>query len=74
MECWGERKLTDNCWIVNVGDVKDYDISAKNPNSVEVIDHKSPIELVENIKDNSKEIIDLMDEVEAILIGKEIDE
>ena len=74
LECWSDRKLTDNSWIVNVGDVKDYDISAKNPNKVESIDHKSPIELVENIKDNSKEITDLMDEVEAILIGKDIDE
>ena len=74
LECWGERKLTDNSWIVKVSDVKDYDISAKNPNKVESIDHKSPIELVENIKDNTKEINDLMDEIESILIGKDIDE
>jgi len=74
LECWADRKLTDNSWIVKVGDVKDYDISAKNPNKNDDIDHKSPIELVENIKDNSKEINDLMDEIESILIGKDIDE
>ena len=74
LECWADRKLTDNSWIVKVSDVKDYDISAKNPNKVESIDHKSPIELVENIKDNSKEINDLMDEIESILIEKDIDE
>ena len=73
LESWENRVLTDNSWIVNANDIKDFDISAKNPNKVEVIEHKSPIELVENIKDNNKEIDTLMDEIEAILIGKNID-
>jgi type I restriction enzyme M protein len=74
LECWKDRKETENSWIINVNDIKDFDISAKNPNNIEVIEHKSPIELVENIKDNNKEINDLMDEIESILIGKDIDE
>jgi len=32
------------------------------------------LELVETIKTNNLEISDLMDEIEAILIGKDIDE
>lgn len=72
LEIWQSRKLTENSWIVHVNDIKDYDISAKNPNRVETIEHKSPIELVENIKDNNREINDLMDEIEAILIEKSI--
>lgn len=47
-------------------DIKDFDISAKNPNKNETIEHKSPIELVENIKLNNAEINDLMDEIETI--------
>jgi type I restriction enzyme M protein len=74
LEVWSERKITDNSWIVNINDIKDYDISAKNPNRNDAIEHKSPIELVENIKVNNAEINDLMDEVEAILIGKDINE
>ena len=74
LECWADRKLTDNSWIVKASEVKDYDISAKNPNKVESIDHKSPMDMVENIKVNTKEINDLMDEIESILIGKDIDE
>ncbi len=74
LDGWKDRKLTENSWIVNINDIKDFDISAKNPNRVETIEHKSPIELVENIKDNNKEINDLMDEIESILIGKDIDE
>lgn len=74
LESWESRTLTDNSWIVNINDIKDFDISAKNPNNIEVIEHKSPIELVENIKVNNAEINDLMDEIEAILIGKDINE
>ena len=56
------------------GNIKDFDLSAKNPNKNEKIEHKSPIELVENIKLNNALINDLLDEVEEILIGKDIDE
>ena len=74
LDSWETRKITDNSWIVNVNDIKDFDISAKNPNKNETIEHKSPIELVENIKLNNAQINDLMDEIETILIGKDINE
>lgn len=74
LDSWETRKITDNSWIVNVYDIKDFDISAKNPKKNDAIEHKSPIELVENIKLNNAEINDLMDEIETILIGKDINE
>jgi len=74
LACWKERKLTDNAWVVNVNDIKDFDISAKNPNNIKVIEHKAPMELVKTIKANNKEIDALMDEVEAILLGKDNNE
>lgn len=73
LDSWETRKITDNSWIVNVNDIKDFDISAKNPKKNDAIEHKSPIELVENIKLNNAEINDLMDEIETILIGKDIE-
>ena len=73
LDSWESRKITPNSWIVNVNDIKDFDISAKNPNKNDAIEHKSPIELVENIKLNNAEINDLMDEIETILIGKDIE-
>ena len=73
LDSWESRKITPNSWIVNVNDIKDFDISAKNPNKNDAIEHKSPIELVENIKLNNAEINDLMDEIETILIGKYIE-
>ena len=74
LDSWETRKITDNSWIVNINDIKDFDISAKNPKKNDAIEHKSPIELVENIKLNNAEINDLMDEIEMILIGKDINE
>ena len=73
LESWKDRKITENSWIVNVNDIKDFDLSAKNPNKNEKIEHKSPIELVENIKLNNALINDLLDEVEEILIGKSVE-
>jgi type I restriction enzyme M protein len=73
LDSWQDRKITENSWIVNINDIKDFDISAKNPKKNDAIEHKSPIELVENIKLNNAEINDLMDEIETILIGKDIE-
>lgn len=73
LDSWETRKITDNSWIVNINDIKDFDISAKNLKKNDAIEHKSPIELVENIKLNNAEINDLMDEIETILIGKDIE-
>ncbi|MEA1918529.1 MAG: N-6 DNA methylase, partial [Campylobacterota bacterium] len=73
LHVWEKRELTDNSWVVHVNDIKDFDISAKNPNNNEVIAHRSPMELVKNIKSNNKEIDSLMDEVEKILVGKNVD-
>ena len=73
LDSWESRKITPDSWIVNINDIKDFDISAKNPNKNEKIEHKSPIELVENIKLNNALINDLMDEVEEILIGKSVE-
>ena len=72
LDIWEKRTLMDNSWIVNITDIKEFDISAKNPNNIKVIEHKLPIELVRNIKKNNKDIDDLMDEIEKILVGKNI--
>jgi len=72
LDIWESRTLTDSSWVVNINDIKEFDISAKNPNNIKVIEHKSPIELVENIKANNKEIDALMNEVEILLNTKEI--
>lgn len=73
LDAWSERKITENSWVVNINDIKEFDISAKNPNKNEAIVHKSPVEIVESIKLNNLEINNLMDEIEELLIGKDIE-
>ncbi|MDE4959599.1 hypothetical protein NAI72_11620, partial [Francisella tularensis subsp. holarctica] len=60
-------RINYNSWIVNVADIKDYDILAKNPNKDETIEHKSPTQLVNEIKKNTAEINKLMSEIESII-------
>lgn len=69
LQSWQDRKLTPNSWIVNINDIKDFDISAKNPHKIEDIAHQLPIELVENIRENNQKINSLMDEIQDILIN-----
>ena len=63
---WKEKKETENSWIVKVKDIKDFDISAKNPNSNQVIEHKSPKEIISDIRQNGKMIDAIINDVEGI--------
>ncbi len=74
LESYKEKRLNNNSWIVKIEDIKDFDISAKNPNNVEVKVHISPVQMVENIKNNTAEINTLMDEIQEIILGKDINE
>ena len=42
--------------------------------NIEKIEHKTPTQIVQNIKDNDKEINSLMSDIENILNGKNINE
>ena len=45
-------------------------VSTENPNKQEAITHKSPLELVESIKENSVEVSTLLDEIEMIITAR----
>jgi type I restriction enzyme M protein len=69
LELYPKRSDNERSWTVKVDDIKDFDISAKNPNNQEDIEHLAPTELLEKIKDNDKSITSLMDEVAEIIGG-----
>ena len=58
-----------NNWTVNVADIKDYDLSAKNPHKVVEVVHKTPKELLNSIKQNDIEINTLMNQIESLIDG-----
>ena len=62
-----KRTETDNSWIVKVEDVKDYDISAKNPNAAEEEELLTPKEILQVIRTNDKELGALINEIEGLL-------
>lgn len=51
-----ERKISKNSWIVKVEDIKDYDLSAKNPNKNSEKILRKPEEIISEIEKNNIEI------------------
>ncbi|MCP4523577.1 MAG: SAM-dependent DNA methyltransferase, partial [Candidatus Gracilibacteria bacterium] len=62
-----KRELGDNSWIVKVEDIKDFDISAKNPNAKDEEIIRTPKEIFEELTDNDNQINKLLGELKNIL-------
>lgn len=56
LKCCKDKKITENSWKVNVNDVKDFDLSAKNPNKVKEVIHRAPKDILEDIEKNNKKV------------------
>ena len=63
------QKLSDNSWSVNLKQInKDtLDLSVKNPNTKEIIDERTPEEIINEIKKLDKESSDLLIKIEKLL-------
>ncbi len=62
-----KRELWDNSWIVKFEDIKDFDLSAKNPNKSKEEEIRTPNEIFNEIQTNDKEINTLLLELQKIL-------
>lgn len=62
-----ERKISENSWLVKVEDIKDYDLSAKNPNKNKEKILRSPEEIISEIEANNTEIEKIMKDLKNIL-------
>jgi type I restriction enzyme M protein len=71
LDKWQGRVAGDNSWTVLLADIvaKSYDLSAKNPNKVDDLQHLPALELVQSIKLKEGRIKDLLDELEVLLEG-----
>ena len=58
-----------NNWTLNIADIKDYDLSAKNPHKVVEVVHQTPKDLLKVIKQNDAEINTLMKQIEQLIDG-----
>ncbi len=62
-----KRENSENSWTVKVKDIKNYDISAKNPNKAKEEEIRKPNEILEELNKNDKEINSLLEELKEIL-------
>ncbi len=67
MDLQKNRTITENSWIVPVWDIRDYDLSAKNPNKAKEETLPSPSEILENIENRNKTIEILTQELSKII-------
>ena len=67
LELYESKKESDNSWLVKVEDIKDYDISAKNPNAAQEEELLPPKEILQAIRTNDKELGELINHIESLL-------
>ena len=67
MDLKDKRTETDNSWLVKVENIKDYDISAKNPNAAQEEELLPPKEILQAIRTNDKELGELINHIESLL-------
>ena len=62
-----KRELWDNSWIVNIEDIKDFDISAKNPNKKAEAEIRKPDVIVKELQENEDKIWIALKELSYVL-------
>lgn len=67
VDSFKKRKQWPNSRIVNVNDIKNYDLSAKNPANLKEIIYEDPKIILEKIKDNEKQIQASLKKLENII-------
>lgn len=62
------REESENSWIVNVSDLgEDCDLSVNNPNKVEIVDDRSPMQIAKHIQKLNNKNAELLDEIMKML-------
>ena len=71
-----EPPQNERCWIVPVEEIikKNYDLSAANPKRKNGFAHRPPEELIADIADKQARISELIEEIQELLVGEQIDE
>lgn len=67
LKLYSKRDATDHSWKVQVTDVNNFDLSAKNPNRKVKVEHSSPLEIVKKILKNEASFTKILDEITIII-------
>ena len=68
---WETRLEGDNSWMIASEEIakQQWDLSARNPNKKEDLEHRPALELVQSIKVKEERVIELLGELEELLEG-----
>ncbi len=71
---WGdadraEREETAQAWNVSVADIKNYNLDLHNPNRPDDLAHRPPTELIAELIDTEKQILGLLEQLQAETTG-----
>ena len=67
------KEESENSWTIDVESLDDaYDLSVKNPNKVEEVDNRKPVEILNSITDLNKEIDQLIVDIANNIVVKEV--
>jgi type I restriction enzyme M protein len=61
-----KTEVSDNSWLVKAEDLKNLDLSAKNPNGKGDIEHKSPKEILKSIQEKETKISTMISEIKKL--------
>ena len=67
------KEDSEHSWSINAADLgDDFDLSVKNPNKVEVVDERKPVEILNSIKELNEEIDNLIVDIANNIVIKEV--
>lgn len=62
-----KREISENSWIVKVEDLKNFDLSAKNPNKIKEEFFREPDEILTEMTENEIEIQKILENLKTHL-------
>ena len=67
------KEESENSWSIDVESLDDaFDLSVKNPNKVEEVDNRKPVEILNSISNLNKEIDQLIVNIANNIVVKEV--
>ncbi len=69
---WQRRLEGSVSWTVSIREIekRNWDLSARNPNREDDLEHKAPLELIQSIKAKEERVIELLGELNELLEGE----
>jgi len=74
-EKWKKREVSEKSWTVPIEEIvkKGYDLTAKNPNKREESEYKAPEDLISDVIEREKTILEIAEEIQNLLGANDVE-